>query len=136
MAMNLRLVSVEHIEGARLSVNIGPHEIISDRPEDEGGTDTGPMSSELLVAALGACMTGRLARYCQSKDFSTKGLCVDLAPELAQDGSRIASIAVDITLPEGFPEDRLVAAQRVVDGCAVHNTLRNPPKIDIEFDIA
>jgi hypothetical protein len=29
----------------------------------------------------------------------------------------------------------LVAAQRVVDGCAAHNALHNPPKIDIEFDI-
>jgi len=136
MAMSLRLVSVEHLEGTKLSVSVGPHEILSDRPTDEGGTDTGPMSSELLVAALGACMAGRLVRYCQSKEIPCTGLCVDLASELAEDGSRVAGVAIDITLPEGFPEDRIIAAQRVVDGCSVHNTLHNPPRIDIEFDIA
>ena len=136
MAMSLRLVSVEHVEGAKLSVSIGPHQMTADRPVDEGGTDTGPMSSELLVAALGVCMTGRLVRYCQSKKISAEGLCIDLAPELAEDGSRVANITIDVTLPKGFPENRIIAAQRVVDGCAVHNTLHNPPNIDIEFDIA
>ncbi|RKY23223.1 MAG: OsmC family peroxiredoxin [Planctomycetota bacterium] len=132
----MRLISINHEGGLKFSITIGKHQLTVDRPTDEGGTDAGPMSPELLVAALGACMAGRIVRYCQTKGITAEGITVDLVPELAEDGRRVARIAIDITLPKGFPEDRVVAARRAAEGCVVHNTLHNPPEIDMEFDIA
>ena len=131
----MKLISVNYEEGMRFSVSIGQHQLTVDYPEDEGGNDSGPMAPELLVASLGACMAARIVRYCKTKNLPCEGLSVDLVPELSEDGRRLARIAMDVNLPEGFPEDRKIAARRAAEGCVVHNTLHEPPELDMEIDI-
>jgi len=130
----MNLISVNYEDGAKFSVRIGKHELTIDHPEDEG-EGAGPMAPELLVASLGACMAARIVRYCRTKQLPHEGLSLDLVPELSEDGRRVARITIDVNLPEGFPEDRKIAARRAAEGCAVHNTLREPPEIDMEIDI-
>jgi uncharacterized OsmC-like protein len=53
--------------------------------------------------------------------------------ELADGPKRVARIVVDVELPEGVPEDKLVAIRRIAERCPVHETLRNPPRVDIDI---
>ena len=129
----MNLISVNYEGGMKFSIKIGKHELTVDHPESEGGTDAGPMAPELLAAALGACMAARIARYCKTKNLPHEGLSLDLVPELSEDGRRLARIAIDVNLPEGFPEDRKIAARRAAEGCVIHNTLHDPPELDIEL---
>ena len=128
----MQLVSIEHKDGVEFSVQIGRHSLTVDHPPDEGGQDNGPSPPELMVAALGGCMGYYMARYCQTISQSCKGLCIDLVPELSEDGKRVQKITIDLTPPDDFPEDRIKALLRAADKCVVHNTLRQGPEIDIE----
>lgn len=128
----MQLVSLEHRDGVEFSVRIGKHSFVVDHPPDEGGGDNGPSPPELMVAALGGCMGYYMARYCQTIRQSCKGLSIDLVPELSEDGKRIQRITIDLTPPEGFPQERIRALLRAADQCVVHNTLRHEPEIDIE----
>jgi uncharacterized OsmC-like protein len=53
--------------------------------------------------------------------------------ELADSPKRVAGFVVDVELPNGVPEDRKEAVRRMIERCPVHETLRNPPRVDIDI---
>ena len=64
---------------------------------------------------------------------SSDGIEVSAVPTMDSNPRRIKNIALDITLPKDFPENRKAAILKVAHLCPVHNTLQNPPEIDIEI---
>jgi hypothetical protein len=52
--------------------------------------------------------------------------------ELADNPKRVGRIVVDLELPEGVPEERVEAIKRVAQRCPIHETLNNPPGLDID----
>lgn len=54
------------------------HSIVADEPLTAGGTDTGPSPFELLMAALGACVTITLRMYADRKDWPLEEIKVRL----------------------------------------------------------
>ncbi len=128
----MSLVSVEHRAGKSFTVSIRQHELVVDASLEDGGEDGGPKPTELFVASLGSCIGIMIAAYCQNADLPYEGMEVDAAFDLAADPICIGSIAIDITMPEGFPEERRKALLRVAQACPIHNTLHRPPQISVE----
>ncbi|GAA3842080.1 OsmC family protein [Streptomyces phyllanthi] len=48
--------------------------------------------------------------------------------------ARVASVHVTIVPPPELPEQRRPALLGVASHCTVHNTLHQPPEIDIELE--
>jgi putative redox protein len=76
------------IGAARYKVDIttGEHRLIADEGPGLGGQDAGPAPYDLLLSGLGACTAITLKMYAERKEWSLKGLSVDL--KLYKDGDR------------------------------------------------
>ena len=53
--------------GFAQTIFVRQHRIASDEPTSAGGTDTGPNPYDLLLAALGSCISMTVAMYARRK---------------------------------------------------------------------
>ena len=85
------------------------HSILTDRPAEEGGTDKGPTSGELLMMAIGSCAAGSLRRHLAERaggmDFSVAVTLLGGAPD------RPRPIRIALTLPAGLAPRDIEAAR-------------------------
>lgn len=124
-------VTVEHLDGERYAIGVRGHLITVDQPLADGGTDTAPTPTELLVASLASCVAFYAGRYLDRHGLSRRGLRVTTSFAMAADKpARIASMTVSVTAP-ALPPERQAAFLAVVNRCTVHNTLHQTPDIDI-----
>ena len=128
----MSLISLEHKGGKAFNISIRQHQILADAAPDDGGEDGGPRSADLFVASLGSCVGMIVVTYCKAHDLPYEGMEVDCAFDLADDPIRIASVAIDVTMPADFPESRRKALLRVAEACPIHNTLHQPPEVSVE----
>ena len=98
----------------------------------EGGRDAGPSPVELLAGSLGTCIAMMVQSYCQRHGYEGD-VDVSLTLELADKPKRIAGIVVDVELPSSVPEDKRDVIRRMAERCPVHETLKDPPRVDIEI---
>jgi putative redox protein len=61
-----------------VSLMAGHHSLDADESVAAGGKDLGPAPHELLCAALGACTAITLRMYAQRKDWSLRGVHVEV----------------------------------------------------------
>jgi len=127
------LITVTRTSGMQFHIQVRDHDVASDMSEKDGGQDTAPSPVELLAGSLGACMAMMTQRYCERHGYTDGDVGITLTIQLADSPKRIGNIVVDVELPKGIPEERKDAIRRMVERCPVHETLRNPPVIDIEI---
>jgi uncharacterized OsmC-like protein len=69
------LIIIRPIEGKKLSCSTRGHAVVTDRKSEDGGSNSGCTSGELLLMAAGSCAMGSLrnalSEYCLSRDEST-----------------------------------------------------------------
>ncbi|MGH9248572.1 MAG: OsmC family protein [Acidimicrobiales bacterium] len=128
-------IMVVHIAGDAYAADVRGHEVRVDQPLDLGGTDTAPSPSELFVVSLASCVTFYGGRFLERHGLSRTGFGVRADYRMA-DGppARIASINLRVIVPAGLPVGLVAPLRAVVTHCTVHNTLRDPPVVDIEID--
>ena len=110
--------STEHAR--RQVITIGPHQILSDLPADEGGDDAGPGPHELLLVALGACTAMTVQWAAQSQHLSLDHVEVRLSQSRTPDGRlfrRTVTVAGDLSEAD---RQRL---QQAAEACPVARTL-------------
>ena len=129
----MSLVSIKHEKDFHVTAAVRGHRLTLDVPPEQGGMDSGPTPVELLAAAVGSCMAMHIAKYCKAAKLPHEGFGIDLDFQLAKDPLRIGSITVDITLPLGFPQDRIDAVRRAAQQCTVKNTLKESTAVDVDI---
>jgi putative redox protein len=127
------LITISRREGLAFDIRVRKHTVASDLSPADGGRDTGLAPVELLAGSLGACIGMMVQRYCDSCGHGDGEVAVSLTLELADQPKRIGAIVVDVELPDGVPESRRDAVRRVAEQCVIHETLRNPPRMDVEI---
>ncbi|OHB72523.1 MAG: hypothetical protein A2V70_00965 [Planctomycetes bacterium RBG_13_63_9] len=126
------LISVRRKDGFEFSIRVRGHAVTSDMSEKDGGGDQGPSPVELLAGSLGTCIAMMIQGYCQRHGYEGD-VGVHLTMELADSPKRVGAIVVDVELPEGIPEDKMTAIRRIAERCPVHETLKDPPRVDIDI---
>lgn len=126
------LISVTREDGMDFRVRVRGHEVASDYSEQDGGRDRGPSPVELFAGSLGACIAMMVQSYCQRHAYEGD-VDVSLTVELADSPKRIGGIVVDVELPESVPDDKREVVRRMAEKCPIHETLRNPPRVDIDI---
>ncbi len=126
------LITVSRQGGFKFGIKVRGHEITSDMSEKDGGGDAGPSPAELLAASLGACIAMMVQNYCRRHEYAGD-VGVNLTLELADSPKRIGGIVVDVELPDSVPEDKLDAIRAMAERCPIHETLRDPPRVDLDI---
>ncbi len=127
------LITVDREQGQQFRIRVRGHEVLSDMSEQDGGRDAGMAPAEMLAGSLGACIAMMVQVYCDSHGYTDGDVAVSVTVELTDKPKRIGGFAVDVELPNGFPEEKMDAVRRVAELCPIHETLRIPPRVDVEF---
>jgi putative redox protein len=127
------LITVTREGGLQFKIRVPGHEVATDASVKDGGGDEGPSPVELFAGALGACIGMMVQRYCERHGYTDGDVGVNLTLELADGPKRVSGIIVDVELPNGFPEDKMDAVRHMAARCPLHETLRNPPRVDIDI---
>lgn len=105
--------------------------IKTDQPIHQGGGATAPAPFDLFLTSIATCAGLYAHSFLTSRKLPTKGLAVSLSTQLNPVEKRIDKIAIDIQLPEGFPEKYKKALVKSVDSCAVKKHIVTPPEFEI-----
>ncbi len=105
-------VRVERQEGRRLQGTARQHRVVMDRTREDGGTDAGCTSGELLLLAIGSCVTGRLRNTLEAAGLPAMPLAVEVSFEPSARGDKRERIAVDVIVPAGLDAAGVALAER------------------------
>ncbi len=134
------LVLVRETHGGKFQQEIltGPHRLLADEPEKEGGLNSGPSPYEFLLAGLGACTAMTVRLYADFKKIPLDNVSVRLSHGKihAKDCetcdtkiSKVDHIDRAITLEGNLDAEQRQKLMDIAEKCPVHQTLES--KIDI-----
>lgn len=127
-------LTVRHVDGERYAVQVRGHQIMVDQPVSGGGSDSAPTPVELFVAALASCVAYYAGRYLVRHGLSRDGLAVGARYVMAADRpARVAAVRIELSVPDELPAGRRAALRAVAAHCTVHNSLLDPPEVEIEL---
>jgi putative redox protein len=114
--------------GLRTDVSGRGHHLRSDEPPEFGGTDTGPMPTELLCAALAACFCLAVAWAAGKRRIELEYLEVQVQPHRALGEPRHGSY--DVWVHSSAAAEAIAPVVDLAKRyCWVTNTLMHPPEI-------
>ncbi len=102
-----------------------------DEPAEFGGTDSGPMPTEMMVVALASCFCIAVAWAARKRRIDLADLEVDVQPHRQVGEPRHGRYTVRVRTSLD-PEVVAPAVDLARRYCWVTNTLQNPPEITYE----
>jgi len=127
-------ISVVPLADTTYELSVRGHRVIVDQPVEAGGADLGPPPIALFVGALAACVATYAGGYLARHGLDRRGLRVTCEYELAADRpARVSTVRLRIHLPDGVPDKRRAPLLAVARHCTAHNTLKDPPVVEIAF---
>lgn len=124
-------MKISHLGGWRFNVRCRGQQIVSDQPLEEDGEDTGMTPVELFVSSLGCCIGVYAKMFCERHKIPYEGMKIDLEWKMARNPSRVSEFKATIRLEKDVDPDLAQGILRMVKHCTVHNTIRDPPEIEI-----
>ena len=126
---------INYVDGVRFLAESRSHVVVCDQPRGNSGADTGMSPPEFLLASLGTCAAFYALQYLRARSLAADGLKVRVAAEKALEPARLGSFQIEVVVPELEPR-HTEGILRAVKSCLVHNTLLNPPVIEIVVQTA
>jgi putative redox protein len=123
------VVSVS-VAGYQARVTVRSHELTVDEPAEDGGKDTGPTPTELLLASLASCYTLSLRWAGQHRNVPLGD--IQVTANGSYQGLKFSCIRLEVRadLPPGEAAALLRDASRV---CYVSNTLAGSVGVEVTF---
>jgi putative redox protein len=115
-------------------ITVRGHQLLVDQPRCDGGGDAGPTPVELFIASLASCVAHYARRGLGPSGAGPEVRCRWTMSETPP--WRVATIDVDVHLPEGTSPGRILAVERAIAHCTVHNTLLDLPDVRINAGVA
>jgi putative redox protein len=118
----MREVRADWVESAVLAahIEVGPHRLRADEPEEKGGGDTGASPHELLLSSLAACTSVTLRLYAHRKGWPLTNAKIRLSGR-HEDGRYVINRQVQLEGPLDL--DQRARLLEIADRCPVHRTL-------------
>ncbi len=124
---------VQFAGGLKFEVVTRGHRVVCDQPTDNGGADSGMSPPEFLLASLGTCAGYYAAQYLKARSLPAEGLVVRVAAEKELKPARLSGFKILVEAPGIEDERHREGLMRAVKSCLIHNTLMQPPHIEIEL---
>jgi hypothetical protein len=126
-------VRVRQLSGKQLLGTARNHAVITDRKIEDGGTDTGCTSGELLLLAMGSCAAGSLRSYFERKGAPCAGMDVEVFFEPpAAPGAR-DRIVIALGLDEHVFARELEAIKAAATSGGVNSRMMLGSEIEVRF---
>jgi uncharacterized OsmC-like protein len=118
---------VAHWDGGyRCHVPVRGHEIVVDEPPSAGGTDTGPMPTEVFLASLASCFTLSVYHAARKRSIALPDL--EVRASGVYEGLRFAQLRVDVY--SSHPREELEQLiEPAIRTCYVSQTLKHQPEV-------
>ena len=120
--------------GEKVNAEINSRIIPTDQPGEGGGEGSAPSPFDYFLASLGTCAGIYVLSFCQQRQIATEGLSLIQRMEFAldKDGKKkLSKVAIEITLPPGFPEKYRNAIIKTAALCSVKKVIMDPPEFEI-----
>jgi putative redox protein len=117
--------------GKRVDAEYGGLTVRTDQPPQAGGEGTAPAPFDLFLASIATCAGIYVKGYCDARGIGTEGLGLEMRIERDPEQRMVARLALEIRLPEGFPEKHREGVVRAADLCAVKKHILHPPAFEI-----
>ena len=111
------------------------HRVVCDQPLENQGTDKGMTPPEFLLVSLGTCAGYYAAQYLKTRKLNADNLTVRVSAEKGTQPVRLASFVIEVEAPDLDAHHR-DGLMRSVKACLIHNTLSQPPVIDLQVHTA
>lgn len=105
--------------------------IETDQSEKSGGGGTAPEPFDLFLTSIVTCAGYYVLDFCITRDISTEGIQLIMRPERDEKKKMLGKIAIEIQLPEGFPEKYKNAVVRAAEACSVKKHIFTPPEFEV-----
>lgn len=129
-------LTVSFTGGTKFDIVSGTHQVITDQPTDDGGTDAGMSPVELFVGSLAGCVGYFVARYCARHGIPSEGFTIETDWSMAEQPHRVGSVEMRLRLPATLTQAQEERLLKVAHGCTVHQSLAVPPAISITLRAA
>ena len=127
-------VLVEHLGAFQFQIKAREHTIACDQPVENGGYDEGMTPPELLLASLGSCAGFYAAQYLKKHNLAAEGTQVRVTAEKAKNPARLDNFRITLEVPLELSPEQQAGVEEAVHHCLIHNTLLNPPRINLEVN--
>jgi putative redox protein len=111
--------SLTHQEGMTLK---------TDAPKDIGGDASAFSPTDLVAAALAACVLTTVAMYAERHELDLTGMTAHITKEMATAPRRIGYLPLTVHLPTSITEEMRPVLERIAHTCPVHASLH--PDVD------
>lgn len=117
--------------GLRVDAHFGSFTVSTDQPVHAGGEDSAPTPFSTFLASLATCAGIYVLGFCRQRGIPTDGM--RLVQRTVDDASTglVSEIALEIELPEGFPERYIPSVIRAAEQCKVKKHFERPPAVQV-----
>jgi putative redox protein len=105
----------------------------TDAPKDIGGDASAFSPTDLVAAALAACVLTTVAMYAERHELDLTGMTAHVGKEMTASPRRIGRLPLVVHLPASVPEEVRPTLERVAHACPVHASLHPDVDAPIEF---
>jgi uncharacterized OsmC-like protein len=124
---------VAFVAGESYAADVRGHLVLTDQPAGYGGDDVAPSPTELFVTAVASGVAFCAGRYLSRYGVSREKLRVHAEYAVAGHPARVSDLRIQVSLPADLPLSRVAGVRSVIQHCTVYGTLRQPPKVDVDF---
>lgn len=126
-------MKIAYRSGKKFVATCRGKQLIIDQPLESGGTDEGMTPPEAFIASIGSCMGVYVLNYCRNANINPTDMILSIEWTKGKNPARISKIKVEIKMPKGKIESRSEAILKVANHCLVHQTLLQPPEMEINL---
>ena len=124
-------INVNSPGGLVIEARFGDFAVVTDQPEEDGGTNTAPTPFDLFLVSLATCAGYYVTAFCQERNIATDGIALKMTSDWNEQSHLVENIEMTISLPEDFPDKYRRAVIRVAGMCTVKRHLEKPPALRI-----
>jgi uncharacterized OsmC-like protein len=127
----MSVLTITHLADDAFRVDVRGHTLMVDQ-QNRDADEAGVTPVELFVASLASCVGFYAERFLRRHGLPFDGLQVECDWMMrAGEPARVGRIAIRVTPPGWVPPELRGPLGAAIDRCTVHNSLRQPPQIEV-----
>ncbi len=126
--------TVRFAGGVAFEAEARGHKLICDQPVGNAGLDAGMTPPELMLASIGTCAGYYAAQYLAARNMPADGLTIRVTADKVMQPARMDQFRIEVSVPGADSDKHREGLTRAVHKCLIHNTLVQPPAIQIVIE--